>query len=51
MIGFNFENYTVSEGMDIFTDITVELISGRLGREVMVTVDTLNGSAKGKLSV
>ena len=48
MIGFNLENYNVSEGVDIFTDVSVELISGRLGQEVMVTLDTQSGSAKGK---
>ena len=48
MIGFHFKNYSVSEGVDTFTDITVELTSGRLGQEVMVTVDTQSGAAKGK---
>ena len=47
VIGFMYENYTVSEGIDLFNDVTVELISGQLGQEVMVTLNTESISATG----
>ena len=48
MIGFTEENHTVSEGVGMFTDITVGLIDGELGQEVVVTVSTQTGTAKSK---
>ena len=38
----------MSEGIDLFNDVTVELISGQLGQEVMVTLNTESISATGK---
>ena len=48
MIGFTEEIYTVSEGVGMFTDITVGLIEGGLGLEVVITVSTQTDTAKGK---
>ena len=39
--------YSVVEGTDRFANLTVQLISGQLGREVIVNFDTQNGSAIG----
>lgn len=36
VIGFSHDNYLVTEGVDNSTTLTVELISGQLGREVIV---------------
>ena len=47
MIGFVRDNYTVTEGADLFANLNVELISGQLGREVLVNIDTQDGSAEG----
>ena len=51
MIGFTEENHTVSEGVGMFTDIIVGLIEGGLGQEVVVTVSTQTGTAKGKFTL
>ena len=48
MIGFNVENHTVTEGVDMFTDITVDLLDGELGEKVVVTVSTQADTAIGK---
>ena len=48
MIGFTVENHTVTEGMDMFSDITVDLLVGELGRQVVVTVSTQADTAMGK---
>ena len=48
MIGFHGENHNVTEGMGMFTDITVDLLNGGLGQEVVVTVSTQADTAKGK---
>lgn len=48
MIGFHDEQYNVTEGMGMFTDITVGLLVGELGQEVVVQVNTQAGTAKGK---
>ena len=48
MIGFTEENHTVSEGVGMFTDITVGLIEGELGQEVVITVSTQTDMAKSK---
>lgn len=48
MIGFATENHTVTEGVGMFTDITVDLLFGGLGQELVVTVSTQNGTAKSK---
>ena len=47
VIGFADENHTVVEGMSTFTDITVSVLNGTLGTEVMITVNTQAGTAKG----
>ena len=47
VIGFVPDNYTVTEGADLFANLNVELISGQLGREVLVNIDTQDGSAEG----
>lgn len=51
VIGFYYENYTVLEGVDAFTDITVGLLNGGLGQEVVVTVSTQAGTATGKFNL
>ena len=51
VIGFKYDSHTVSEGVDIFMDITVDLLDGGLGQEVVVTVNTQAGTAKGRLAV
>ena len=47
MIGFTEENHAVSEGEGMF-NITIGLIEGELGQEVVATVSTQTGTAKGK---
>ena len=50
VIGFVSEHYSVSEGIDGFANVTVKVLSGQLGREVVITVDTYtSGSATGEL--
>ena len=46
-IGFVPDIYSVIEGTDQFANLTVQLISGQLGRDVIVTFDTQSGSATG----
>ena len=46
MIGFTNENYTVTEGVDMFTDITVDL-EAEIEQSVVVRVSTQADSAKG----
>lgn len=46
VIGFILDNYTVAEGIHGLANLTVEVTSGQLGREVVVIVDIhSNGSA------
>ena len=48
MIGFTYENYTVTEGVDIFTDITVDIKSEtKIEQSVIVRVSTQANSANG----
>ena len=47
VIGFVPDNYNVTEGTDLFANLNVELISGELGRVVLVNIDTRDGSAEG----
>jgi hypothetical protein len=47
VIGFVPDSYTVTEGTDLVASLNVELISGRLGQDVVVTFDTQDGSAIG----
>ena len=44
-IGFVPDIYSVIEGTDQFANLTVQLISGELGHEVIVNLNTLSGSA------
>ena len=44
-IGFVPDIYSVVEGTDQFANLTVQLISGELGREVIVNFNTQSGSA------
>jgi hypothetical protein len=46
MIGFTYENYTVTEGVDVFTDVTV-LVMEEIEQSVVVRVITQADSAKG----
>ena len=46
-IGFTYENYTVTEGVDMFTGITVGLVEGEIEQSVVVTIDTQADSAMG----
>ena len=50
MIGFNDTNHNVTEGVGMFTDITVDLLNGKLGQNVEVTVNTQAVTAKGKFN-
>ena len=45
-IGFRSVNYSIIEG-EIFGDVTVGVLSGRLGREVPVILNTQIGTAEG----
>ena len=48
MIGFTYENYTVIEGVNVFTDITVDLkMEAEIEQSVVVRVSTQTDSAKG----
>ena len=48
MIGFTYENYTVIEGVNVFTDITVDLkMEAVIEQSVVVRVSTQTDSAKG----
>ena len=47
VIGFVPPAYTVVEGVDQFANLTVQLISGQLGHEVIVNLTTQSGSAIG----
>ena len=47
VIGFVPEAYLVTEGTNLSVNLIVELISGQLGREVIVNFDTFDGSAVG----
>ena len=49
VIGFVPPAYSVAEGVDQFASITIELIYGQLGREVIVNFTTQSGSAIGIL--
>ena len=44
-IGFNPETYSGPEGSTVI--LTIEVISGQLGREVVVFLNTNNGTATG----
>ena len=47
-IGFTYENYTVTEGVDMFTDITVDLkMEAEIEQSVVVRVSTQADSANG----
>ena len=39
-IGFTCDNYMVTEGVDNSANLTVELIFGQLGRQILVAFDT-----------
>ena len=47
VIGFVPDTYNATEGTDLFVDLNVELISGQLGRDVLVLFNTQSGSATG----
>ena len=47
VIGFVPPAYSVVEGVDQFTNLAIQLISGQLGREVIVNLTTQSGSAIG----
>ena len=47
VIGFVPEAYLVTEGSNLSANLNVELISGQLGRKVIVNFDTFDGSAAG----
>ena len=40
VIGFDSHSYSVIEGTDSFVNLTVKLMSGQLGQEVLVVLDT-----------
>ena len=45
IIGFDPDAYNGSEGTDLFVDLNVKVISGQLGRDVIVLFNTMDGSA------
>ena len=45
VIGFVPDTYNVTEGVDQLVHLNVQLISGQLGREVIVIFDTQSGTA------
>ena len=45
MIGFVPDTYNATEGVDVLVNLNVQLISGQLGREVVVIFDTQSGTA------
>ena len=45
VIGFVPNIYTITEGVTQFANLNVVLISGQLGREVIVSFSTQSGSA------
>ena len=47
VIGFVPPAYSVAEGTDLFANLTVQLISGQLGHDVIVNLTTQSGSAIG----
>ena len=47
VIGFDPDTYSVIEGTAQFANLTVRVISGQLGREAIVNLNTLSGSAIG----
>ena len=47
VIGFVPPAYSVLEGVDRFANLNVQLVSGQLGRDVIVNFDTRSGSAIG----
>ena len=46
MVGFTYENYTVTEGVDMLTNITVDL-DAEIEETVVVRVSTQADSARG----
>ena len=49
VIGFVPAAYSVVEGTDQYANLTMQLISGQLGCEVIVNFDTQSGSATSKI--
>ena len=47
VIGLEYDNYSVSEEENLLS-INLTLIYGQLGREVMIALSYVNGSAKSK---
>ena len=45
VLGFVSHIYHVSEGVDRLANLTVELVSGQLGQEVVVVLNTRSDSA------
>ena len=45
VIGFVPDTYNATEGVDQLVNLNVQLISGQLGREVIVIIDTQSGTA------
>ena len=48
VIGFVPSQYSVTEGVNQLANLNVELISGQLGREVLVILNTRSGTAISK---
>ena len=48
MIGFDPVTYNVTEGVDPSANLNVSLISGQLGRDVIVFLNTQSGTATSK---
>ena len=45
IIGFDPDANNATEGTDLFVDLNVEVISGQLGRDVIVLFNTMDGFA------
>ena len=50
VIGFVPSEYTTTEGVDQFANLNVQVISGQLGRDVLVILNTQSGTATSKSS-
>lgn len=50
VIGFVPSEYSTTEGVDQFANLNVQVISGQLGRDVLVILNTQSGTATSKSS-
>ena len=48
MIGFDPSEYSTTEGVDQFANLNIRVLSGQLGRDVVVVLNTQSGTATSK---